>query len=346
MPLNEEALAVMGELLYNEENCFFFWRIGEASMNSKRFFLLILIGVITVFSFSGCGQQKYRLNYDGYGFESKRTEYAAGDKVTVYFDLIATDTDYNFFIDDDVKMKQSYDNDHGYIFTFTMPEHDVTIHEEHHNSMEYIPEPVEIDSLPENEIAAELDESAFLFDYFREVVATVGGDGYDELVLYGRPNGAGLILAKYSKWGDDGERRRLCLVPETVLDDCLEAVARHDMRNWKDGFPITGARYVVKFRDGDELIRVSSEAMPEDGMAAFDEIGSILGAAWGEFGPKGSADDSSPIPPDGYGTLFNPDQPDSVIEPEPGNDEDCWFCPTCGRRNDGNYCMECGEKRP
>lgn len=315
-------------------------------MRAKRSFLLILIGVIAVFSFSGCGAKKYKLNYDGYGFESKRTEYAAGDKVTVYYDLIATDTDYTFSIDDDVKMKQTYDNDHGYIFTFTMPEHDVTIHEEHRNSMEYIPEPVEIESLPEDKIAAELDESAFLFDYFREVVATVGGDGYDELVLYRRTDGDGLILAKYSKWGNGNERRRLCIVPETILNDCLEAIDRHDMKNWKDGFPITGARYVVKFREGDNLIRITSDEMPEDGMAAFDEIGNILGAAWSEFGPKGPDGEESPNPSDGHVLPPDPDVPDSVMEPEPGNSEDYWFCPNCGLRNNGNTCMECGEKKP
>lgn len=299
-----------------------------------------------MFSFSGCGQQKYKLNYDGYGFESRRTEYAAGDRVTVYYDLIATDTDYTFYIDDDVKMKQTYDNDHGYIFTFTMPDHDVTIHEEHRNSMEYIPEPVEIESIPEGEIAAELDESAFLFDYFRETVATVGGDGYDELVLYRRPGGDSLILAKYSKWDGGNEHRRLCIVPETVLDGCLEAVVRHDMKNWKDGFPITGARYVIKFKEGDNLIRITSDVMPEDGMAAFDEIGSILGSAWGEYGPKGSAGDESPNPSDSHISPVSPDVPDFVDEPVPGNSEDCWFCPNCGCRNNGNYCMECGDKKP
>ena len=90
-------------------------------------------------SVCGCGKQKYKLNYDGYGFESQKTEYVAGERVTVYFDFIATDTDYHFYIDDDVEMKQSYDNDHGYVFTFTMPDHDVTLHEESHNSMVYIP---------------------------------------------------------------------------------------------------------------------------------------------------------------------------------------------------------------
>ena len=105
----------------------------------KTRFILIAIGVMTMLSISACGQQKYKLNFDGYGFESKKKEYAAGEKVTVYYDFIATDTDYHFYIDDDVEMKESYDNDHAYIFTFIMPSHDVTLHEESHNSMVYVP---------------------------------------------------------------------------------------------------------------------------------------------------------------------------------------------------------------
>ena len=103
---------------------------------------LILIGVLIMLSISGCGKQKYKLNYDGSGFASPKTEYAAGEIVTVYYDLIATDTDYTFYIDDDVEMKQSYDDKHGYVFTFTMPEHDVTLHERSRNSMIYVP-PIE-----------------------------------------------------------------------------------------------------------------------------------------------------------------------------------------------------------
>ena len=100
---------------------------------------LILTGVMIMLSVSGCGRQKYKLNFDGHGFESRKAEYAAGESVTVYYNLIATDTDYSFFIDDDVEMKQNYDNRHGYIFTFRMPDHDVTLHKESHNSMIYVP---------------------------------------------------------------------------------------------------------------------------------------------------------------------------------------------------------------
>ena len=94
----------------------------------KKNISIVLIGILIMLSVSGCGKQTYKLNYDGSGFESRKTEYAAGEKVTVYYDLIATDTDYTFSIDDDVEMQQSYDDKHGYVLTFRMPEHDVTIH--------------------------------------------------------------------------------------------------------------------------------------------------------------------------------------------------------------------------
>ena len=94
---------------------------------------ILLIGVIIMLTFSACSRTKYTVNFDGAFFESKRTQYYAGEKVTVRYDII--DTDYHFYIDDDVEMKQDFDG--GYVFTFIMPDHDVTLHEESYNSMVY-----------------------------------------------------------------------------------------------------------------------------------------------------------------------------------------------------------------
>ena len=57
-----------------------------------------------------------------------------GEKVVVYFSMIATDTDYSFW-SDDVSFQQDYKVSQGYIFTFGMPEHDVTLHFSARNSM-------------------------------------------------------------------------------------------------------------------------------------------------------------------------------------------------------------------
>ena len=94
-----------------------------------------------MFTLFGCGRAKYKLIFDDFGFKSQKSAYRAGETVRVYYDMIATDTDYRFWLDDDsVEMKQGYDDQHGYVFTFTMPDHDVTLHCDSYNSMEYFPE--------------------------------------------------------------------------------------------------------------------------------------------------------------------------------------------------------------
>lgn len=101
---------------------------------------ILLLGAILMFSLFGCGKQKYKLNYDGSDFDSRKKEYTAGEKVTVYYNMIATDTDYHFWMDDDsVDFNQDYDPQHGYVFTFIMPDHDVTLHMDSQNSMMYTP---------------------------------------------------------------------------------------------------------------------------------------------------------------------------------------------------------------
>ena len=109
---------------------------GDRLMKRGKGIVILLLGAMMMFSLFGCGKKQYRLNYDGYGFESRKTAYAAGDTVTVYFNLIATDTRYDFALDDDaVALEQGYDPQRGYVFTFTMPDHDVTLSVSSENTM-------------------------------------------------------------------------------------------------------------------------------------------------------------------------------------------------------------------
>ena len=52
------------------------------------------------------------------------------------------------------------------------------------------------------------------------------------------------------------------------------------MTKWKDEVGMTGKIYVVRVTVDGEFYRITSEAMPEDGMKAFDEIAGILVSAW------------------------------------------------------------------
>ena len=90
---------------------------------------------------AGCEKEKHHLFFPNDGFSSQKKEYAAGEKVTVIYDyrFIGTDTDYRFS-SEDVEFKQDYDAKKGYIFTFTMPDHDVMFSVTTTNSMTPLPE--------------------------------------------------------------------------------------------------------------------------------------------------------------------------------------------------------------
>ena len=83
----------------------------------------------------GCGQHKYKLELDGYGLSSKESSYAEGEFVTVIMGLIATDTNYSFYLDcDDTELQVDFENG-AYVLTFRMPAHDVKLSMRERNTM-------------------------------------------------------------------------------------------------------------------------------------------------------------------------------------------------------------------
>lgn len=109
---------------------------------------IILVGIMILGLF-GCGQHKYKLELDGYGLSSKDSSYAEGSLVKVILGLIATDTDYSFYLDcDDTELKVDFENE-AYVITFRMPAHDVKLSMRERNTMVHM-RPIEI--LLENQV--------------------------------------------------------------------------------------------------------------------------------------------------------------------------------------------------
>ena len=104
--------------------------------NLKKTIILFTIGVTVMLLFFGCGAKKYKVDYCGGKdwFKGAKDEYRKGEKVELYYDLIATDTDYSFLLDNE-KLNVGYSEDKGFIITFTMPEHDVKLEVTHRNTM-------------------------------------------------------------------------------------------------------------------------------------------------------------------------------------------------------------------
>ena len=96
--------------------------------------------VALALSMAGCAE-RYRVDYDGHKdwYKGAKDSYPAGAEVRLVYDGVATDTDYWFYLDGET-LDWEFDGDHSFIITFTMPAHDVTLHRETRNSMEYDPD--------------------------------------------------------------------------------------------------------------------------------------------------------------------------------------------------------------
>ncbi len=354
--------------------------------HSLRNILLLLAGIMIMLGMSGCATQKYKLNFNSDGFKASRPAYAAGERVTVYYNLIGTDTDYKFDVEG-VEWTQDYNPAKGYILRFVMPARDVNVSVNSTNTMYMdflnmhnditcpadtetapdlsslfatepetaVPDNADIDgtadteALSEKEIIAAIQDDQLLFDYYESTVATVGGDGYDEFVLYPYDSGQ-LILASYSKWFNANEKLHACLVPASILDECMAVVEKYDMRNWNGNSAMTGQLLVVKFREDDHLIRISSDVLPSSDTSAFSSLDSILSSAWRTYGPEIPVSDDTVSPFEGPFVIpaVPATEPETTAPTFSAADlaENEWLCPFCGNKNAGRFCSECGSPKP
>lgn len=98
--------------------------------------VIIFALILGMFIFVGCTGGTYNVDYCGaeYCYSNAKKSYKAGEKVTLYFELIATDTDYSFYLDGE-RINYDYDEKKGFIITFTMPNHDVKLECDSRNTM-------------------------------------------------------------------------------------------------------------------------------------------------------------------------------------------------------------------
>ena len=99
----------------------------------KRILYTLMTGVMLISILSGCTGERYNVVRDG-DFKGGRSTYREGAEVKLYYDLIATDTQYSFFVDNE-RINPDYSDKKGYIIEFVMPAHDVTVRVSSKNTM-------------------------------------------------------------------------------------------------------------------------------------------------------------------------------------------------------------------
>ncbi len=228
-------------------------------MTAKKTLAVFMLAPLMLLGFTACGGPKYRIDYQGQkdSYTNARDSYRAGSKVVLYYDLIATDTDYSFYVDGQ-KINYTYKEGKGFVISFIMPDHDVVLECKSVNSM----------------TADDDTEGEMLINYFATTVGTEGeGEAY-ELILY---SGAGdkVRLSVSRVVGGETEEEREYLIPREAADRCLEIARENDLAGWNglnDADSLDGALTVVRYKDGDSYVRASTEKMPENGEKILNSI--------------------------------------------------------------------------
>ncbi len=231
--------------------------------------LLLLLGGILMVCFFGCGKTAYAVDYRGQKDEylDAQDTYKAGSKVKLTYYLVGTDTDYSFWLDGE-RLNAAYAEGKGFILRFTMPDHDVCLECRAVNSM--VRSPIEDDE----------NEDVMLVDFYTASVATDGGDGHLEAVLYAYTSDQAKLIVYRKDSTEDAETSTTYIVPYTAVDRCYAVIDEENMRVWNDEAPADGeegAITVCKFRESDgSYVRVTSQAMPADGSQAFSRMRETL----------------------------------------------------------------------
>ena len=102
----------------------------------KQIIAMILV-LACLLALAGCGKPKYSVDYDGDReyYDGAKSSYRAGEKVTLYYTLMATDSDCDFYLDEE-PLNFTYVEGKGFKVQFEMPDHDVKLECVWTNTME------------------------------------------------------------------------------------------------------------------------------------------------------------------------------------------------------------------
>ncbi len=92
--------------------------IGSFGLAGIGMILLALYFSVPTYSIDYCGQKK--------SYKGARNRYRSGKKVRLTYHLIATDTQYRFWLDGK-ELKYDYSENDGFLLHFIMPPHDTRL---------------------------------------------------------------------------------------------------------------------------------------------------------------------------------------------------------------------------
>lgn len=120
----------------------------------------------------------------------------------------------------------------------------------------------------------ELESKTILIDYYKRIVGTEENEPYYELVLY-TYNDNELLLEEYNNGGKEDEYVKGYAVDKKAYEEAIDIIIKNKMHKWNDSedyIALDGKMLVCKYRLKDEIYRVSSGHMSNDGEKVFNDI--------------------------------------------------------------------------
>lgn len=236
------------------------------TIEKKRTVLWLLLACLSLGLFiAGCSGEKYSVDYCGQKeiYTDAEEAYGAGEKVELHFNLAENNKEYTFYLDE---QQIQYKNKEGNEITieFKMPDKNIAL-----KCFE-----------KDNTHTEEKPISMMLVDYYRAQLGAEGYDGYFEKVLSTSEKADEAVLDVYYKESSESEEECVSyIVPYQAAEDCYAVIEKYKMSQWnsmEDSISIDGALEVCKYLKDGAFVRISTEAMPENGREAIQEIGDVM----------------------------------------------------------------------
>ena len=124
-----------------------------------------------------------------------------------------------------------------------------------------------------------------LGDFCHKTMATIGGDGYDETVLYKNEEDGSFQIHTYSKYVYmPKESHRSFKAKDGAYDALLELAEKLHLDEYegKQGFGLCGGMYICKYVKDGVVHRVTTDNFGTDGPSIIMQVGKLLGSFIGE----------------------------------------------------------------
>lgn len=215
--------------------------------------IIVLSAILLIsclFILTSCKTEKYKVICSEGVFSNVKKGYKAGEKVKVYFGMIATDTDYTFYLDGKRISSSGYSDLKGYSIEFIMPDHNVELTYESKNSMEYVPASID------------LPEGSEIFTYTETTHTPESNTSFKLSVTYVSDTEHSMSVTK-----EDGSTE-LYTIPRFPYESICSYNDINDLSEWnelEEYISLDGKSIELSFYYYGKYIKLSSDRMPEDG---------------------------------------------------------------------------------